>query len=267
MIVASRSFRLPPVNFMKSALSLLLLALLATPSLWAANPKPHLVMLIAEREYKTAETLPAFAAKHLAADYRTTLVFADPQDANRLAGIEAVEQADVLLISVRRRTLDKDQLDIVRRYVAAGKPVIGIRTANHAFCLRNKQPPTGKHDWPQWDKQVFGGNYSNHYGNQLQTTVSFAEPAAAGGDLLRGIAADPFTAGGSLYIVSPLAEGAKIYLMGRVPGKPAEPVAWTFRRRDGGKSFYTSLGHEADFAGNVLPKLLVNAIAWSAQDE
>jgi type 1 glutamine amidotransferase len=81
--------------------------------------------------------------------------------------------------------------------------------------------------------------------------------------LLRGIDPEPFVAGGSLYKVSPLAGGTSTLLLGKVEGHAAEPVAWTYRRKDGGKSFYTSLGHVDDFRGPVLRKLLVNAIAWA----
>lgn len=235
-----------------------------SPSATADAPQPHVVMLVAEREYNTDQTLPVFARQHLNEDYQSTFVFADPKDANRLVGIEAVKSADVLLVSVRRRTLTKAQLDVVREYVAAGKPVIGIRTASHAFCLRNQTPPEGRVAWPEFDQQVFGGNYSNHYGNALKTTVALAPiPQGHGSAVLRGLeSTQPFTAGGSLYRVSPLSSGTTVLLTGRVDGKPSEPVAWTFRRKDGGKSFYTSLGHVEDFKGDVLPSLLVNAIDW-----
>ncbi len=244
-----------------SALMLLVAGITAN----ADSPKPHVVMLIAEREYETDQTLPKFTKKHLGKDYRTTMVFADPDDRNRLVGIEAVKEADVLLVSVRRRTLPKPQLDIVRSYVAAGKPVIGIRTANHAFCQRNKPAPQGRAEWPEWDKEVFGGNYTNHYGNSLKATVTFRSDSRSA-QLLRGIDTRSFVAGGSLYRVSPLDKSADVCLLGRVEGNPAEPIAWTFRRKkDGGKSFYTSLGHVDDFAGDVLPPLLVNAISWATQ--
>ena len=223
-------------------------------------------MLVAEREYQTDETLPAFAKQHLD-DYRLTFVFADPKDANHLIGIDAIKSADVLVVSVRRRTLPKDQLDLVRDYVSSGKPVVGIRTASHAFCLRNKQPPEGRAAWPEFDQQVFGGNYSNHYGNAFKAIVTRADAGAKKHTtLLRGLeSCKPFLAGGSLYQVSPLASGTSVLLTGRVEGQPQEPVAWTFQRADGGKSFYTSLGHIDDFRGDVLPRLLVNAIAWSLE--
>ncbi len=242
-------------------------ACLPCTSAVADSPKPHIVMLVAELEYQTDETLPAFAKQYLNNDYRSTFVFADPQDANHLVGIDAVKSADVLVVSVRRRTLTKEQLDVVRDYVAEGKPVIGIRTASHAFCLRNKPPPDGRAAWPEFDQQVFGGNYSNHYGNSLKATVTLVDGSPEhSATLLHGLeSTKPFLAGGSLYQVSPLASGASALLIGRVEGKSPEPVAWTFARADGGKSFYTSLGHVEDFQGDVLPRLLVNAIAWSLE--
>ena len=236
--------------------------LLATSAL-AQSPKPHIVMLVAEREYRTDESLPAFAKQFLAEDYRTTFVFAKPDDRNSLDGIEAVESADLLVVSMRRRTLPKKQLDVVRRYVAAGKPVIGIRTASHAFSLRKQDPPEGRDAWPEFDHDVLGGNYTNHHGNSLKATITPATESSGGEQAFRQFASvKPFVSGGSLYRVSPLVEGTNVLMMGTVEGHPAEPVAWTYRRADGGKSFYTSLGHIDDFATEVMPKLLVQAIQW-----
>ena len=70
---------------------------------------------------------------------------------------------------------------------------------------------------------------------------------------------------GSLYLVNPLSESAQPLFVGTIPGKPSEPVAWTFVRADGGKSFYTSLGHSDDFAEPAFRKLLVNALLWAAK--
>lgn len=235
-------------------------------SAWADDGKPHVVMLVAEREYQTDESLPRFAERHLAGKYRTTFVFADPDDPNRLDGIDAVDDADVLVVSVRRRTLPEGQLAKIREYVAGGQPVIGIRTASHAFSVRGGEVGQGRAVWPEWDAEVFGGNYTNHYGNSLDATVTVESDAGAGGTLLRGLGDHPpFVAGGSLYRVSPLRPGTEVLMTGRVDAKPAEPVTWVFTRADGGKSLYTSLGHVDDFAGDVLPRLLVNAIAWSLQ--
>ncbi|NND97383.1 MAG: hypothetical protein HKN47_08670 [Pirellulaceae bacterium] len=230
------------------------------------SARPHIVILIAEGEYQTDQSLTAFANKHLT-DFRTTMVRPDPGDKNQLVGIESVKSADVLVVSVRRRTLPNDQLQVIRDYIASGKPVIGIRTASHAFCLRNQDPPPGRVAWPQWDQVVFGGNYTNHHGNQLTTTIQLPANSAASAVLLHGIdATKTHSSSGSLYQVSPLAEGTDVYLTGRVDGHPPQPLAWSYVRADGGKSFYTSLGHVDDFRGDVLPKLLVNAIEWAIAD-
>lgn len=229
---------------------------------------PHIVVLVAEREYETEKTLPAFAEKHLQ-EYRTTFVFESPEDRNALVGLDAIETADLLVVSVRRRTLPASQLDSIRNYVSSGRPVIGIRTASHAFCLRNQDPPEGRAAWPEFDRQVFGGNYTNHHGNALKATVRLVEHRTGriASRLLEGLQqVDSFTAGGSLYQVSPLAKGATVVMTGRVEGSMPEPVAWTFSRADGGKSFYTSLGHVDDFQGDVFPVLLRNAVAWAVTD-
>ena len=110
---------------------------------------------------------------------------------------------------------------------------------------------------------MFGGNYTNHYKNSLIATIQRVNPSSTSAEfLLSGIQQLPVTSGGSLYCVSPIEEQAELVLEGVVEGHAPEPVAWTFLRTDGGKSFYTSLGHVDDFRGPVLPRLLLNAIEW-----
>ncbi|TWT98303.1 ThuA domain-containing protein [Stieleria varia] len=227
-----------------------------------AADDPHVVIMVAEREYQTDESLTAFAKQHLASGYRVSILRAADDDRNRFVGAEAIDSADVLIISVRRRTLPAEQLDKVRRHVAEGKPVIGIRTANHAFCLRNEDPPADRAAWPEFDKEVFAGSYTNHYGKDLKTTLQVV-PTAASHPILAGIDSNKtYDAGGSLYKVAPLGENTTTLMSGTVTEKPTEPIAWTHTRSDGGKSFYTSLGHVDDFAGPVLPRMLKNAIQW-----
>jgi hypothetical protein len=42
-----------------------------------------------------------------------------------------------------------------------------------------------------------------------------------------------------------------------------EPVAYTFVRKDGGKSFYTSLGQKADFENKSFVRMMVNSLFWA----
>ncbi len=228
------------------------------------DTRPHIVMLIGEKEYRTNETLPKFAIEQLGNDYRVTIIHASTEDKNTFPGIEAVKTADLLFVSVRRRTPPPEQLEIVREFVSAGKPVIGIRTASHAFTLRNEPAPEGSASWPEFDAEVFGGSYSNHWGNSLVATVNVIE-ANMDHSILTNVSHEEFTSNGSLYVVSPLAEGATPLLMGRVEGHDPEPMAWTFIRRDGGRSFYTSLGYLDDFETPAFVQMLKNAVDWAAQ--
>ena len=149
--------------------------------------RPHLVIVTAEDEYKTERTLPAFALKHLGRDFRVSVVFADDKDRHSLPGLEVLNEADVALFSVRRRPLRREQLELVRKFVATGKPVVGLRTATHAFAgLRGDKLPAGVVEWPHFDQEVIGCNYNGHYPNQLKTTVT-RTPAAAGNPILAGV--------------------------------------------------------------------------------
>ena len=234
------------------------------PFRFSQDSRPHLVMLIAEREYRTNETLPAFAATHLGRDFRVTTVFGSTADRNLFPGIEEVGMADLLLVSVRRRLLSGVQLQWVRDHVAAGKPVIGIRTASHAFSLRNQAPPAGREEWPEFDAEVFGGSYSTHHGNDLISNVSIIGTEHP---ITDGLDADPFPQGGSLYQTSPLDEGTEVLSTGAIEGLPSEPVSWTFTRADGGRSFYTSMGHADDFMNPQFTRLLYQALCWASGTE
>jgi nicotinamidase-related amidase/type 1 glutamine amidotransferase len=229
---------------------------------FSGDTRPHVVVLASEPEYDTARTLTEYAVPNLGKDFRVTHVYGDAKAENELPGLDVLKDADVLLLSARRRTLRTEQLDIVRKYIAAGKPAVGIRTASHAFSLRKGETPPGHAQWTELDAEVWGGHYTNHYGNDLKCEVTPTAEAASH-PIMAGVAAKPFTAGGSLYQTAPLASGTTVLMTGKVHAKDAEPVSWTFTRKDGGKSFYTSLGHIDDFKNPVFTTMLTNAVYWA----
>jgi hypothetical protein len=82
--------------------------------------------------------------------------------------------------------------------------------------------------------------------------------------LLTGVDLAQLSGKGSLYKVNPLATSAIPVLIGEIPGVPAEPVAWTYTNRFGGRVFYTSLGHVGDFAQPGFQRLLLNGLRWAS---
>lgn len=221
--------------------------------------RPQISIVMSEPEYKTDASLTHFARTELGREFQISLIYGDAKDGNLLPGLDSLRQADLLLLSVRRRTLTPQQLQLFRDFIAAGKPVVGIRTASHPFHLRNQPPPEGRADWPGFDLEVNGGRYSNHHGAGPQTIIQLAAAAAADDPFLTGVDLTQLVGQGSLYQVSPLAESARPLLTGSIPDRPAEPVAWVNTRADGGRTFYTSLGHTGDFAQPAFRRLLLNA--------
>ncbi|MCA9127020.1 MAG: ThuA domain-containing protein [Planctomycetales bacterium] len=232
------------------------------PFRFSGDHRPRLVMLIAESEYDTATSLTSFADRLLRDRYSVSYVLDSDTDRNQLIDTSAINSADALLVSARRRALPVADLKIVQDFVARGKPVIGIRTASHAFALRNQEPPVGHAVWPEFDARVFGGSYTNHHGNDLRASVALAQNLPFPFDVSTTQRIKP---AGSLYKTSPLAPGALPALFGSVADAPPEPLAWVFIRPDGGRSFYTSLGHSGDFAQPAFEQLLLNGIHWACQ--
>ncbi|MDP7584544.1 MAG: ThuA domain-containing protein, partial [Verrucomicrobiota bacterium] len=220
---------------------------LCAANLQAAETKPHIVLLSGESLYGSATTLPKFAKRlEQQHGYRCTTIIREGE--HRFPSLDALGQADLVVVFARRMQLPAEQLGQVKRYVESGKPVIGLRTASHAI-----------QNWLEFDKLVLGGNYHGHHKNNLSGNASVV-PATKGHPILSGVA-DEFKMGGSLYKNTPLANAAKPLLSGAVAGHPAEPVAWTHSYR-GNRTFYTSLGHADDFANPNFHKLVTNAIAW-----
>jgi len=222
-------------------------ALLFVAAVQAANP-PTVVLVSGEDEYHSAETLPAFA-KFLQTNchFKTVYLERKPKP-DTIPGLEALERADLLILFARRMTLPDEQLKAFQKYFESGRPIIGLRTASHAF-----------QNWLMFDHQVLGGNYQNHYGKDLTPQVQI-NPAANGHPILHGVP-EKFTSAGSLYRNTPLQSNAVLLLTGAIPDH-TEPVAWTHDYK-GARVFYTSLGHPDDFHDPAFRTLLVNSIYWA----
>jgi len=225
---------------------------------FAQDRRPRLAIVASEPEYETAASLTRFRTE-LQQEFQVSMVYGDAADGSLLPGLDVLKSADLLLLSTRRRTPPLAQLQLVRDFIAAGKPVVGIRTASHPFHLRNQPAPAERSDWPEFDLQVNGGRYTNHYGAGPETAIQLADGITAEHPLLQNVDIAQLRGKGSLYLVSPLAESTQPILIGSIPDKPAEPIAWLNRRADGGRTFYTSLGHVGDFAQPDFRRLLMNA--------
>jgi hypothetical protein len=259
-----------------------------TAPLPAAESKPHVVFVINEDEYAANKTLPVFA-RLLEDKYGCRTTVLDGQGRHEVRGLEALDTADLLVLFARRRGLPQEQMDRVRKYLAAGKPLVGLRTACHAFAPGNSAPQ-GAEQWPNFDAEVLGCHYHGHGNNEKGTDVSPAA-GAAGHPVLQGVEPLKWHSAGSLYFVLPLDKRATVLLNGSADRR-SEPIAWTMQgargfstpargkspdtpaaaespalagggQKKGGRVFFTSLGHRDDFQRPQFTKLLVNAVFWA----
>ena len=222
--------------------------------------RPRAVFLIGDDEYKTEKTLPAFAVKELEPlGVRCTMAIADPKSPNDFPGAAALNDADLLVVSVRRRAPKAEEMALIRKYLESGKPLVGIRTACHAFDTRGKAPP-GHAEWTSFDPDVLGGHYTGHHPNDIFPVIELV-PNGKPHPILEGVTT-PFPSSGSLYKTSPLKATATPLLLGKVGSLPSEPVAW-INASGAARVFYTSLGHPGDFDRPEFRRLLKNAIFWA----
>lgn len=228
---------------------------------------PHVVFILFEDEYDAKTTMPAFGRKYLEEPLGWKCTYVHGEGDYSIPGIDALDDADLAVIYVRRKPLPPEQLAHLKQYVASGKPLIGLRTASHGFAPRDVLPE-GVEAWPEFDPDVLGGHYDGHYGNKSLedgTTYVNVIPAARKHPIMRGVRNDQFRVRSWLYKTKPLVESATLLMLGRVDGRPGavEPVSWTNRTSAGGRVFYTSLGHPEDFAIGDFRRMLINAVFWA----
>ncbi|MFM1769783.1 MAG: hypothetical protein RJA22_2312 [Verrucomicrobiota bacterium] len=252
---------LPMAWFRGWHLWLLLWSLALSVSAAESRAKPRVLFLVGDEEYRTGETVPAWARAELAGQVECDFVIDDPKGPAVLRGLERLPRAQALFLSLKRRALEPAQLERIRAHVAAGKPVLGIRTASHAFGAR--QPEPGRLTWDTFDRDVWGGHYQNHYGKGPATLVRLAA-GAAGHPVAEGWPAGEVRFSSHLYRCRDLGPGTRVLLDATVEGQPdiREPAAWI--RTDGGRRhFYTSLGSPEDFREPAFRRLLAGAVRWA----
>jgi type 1 glutamine amidotransferase len=227
-----------------------LLCLMLTAQSFAKDP-PKVVVITAEQEYHAKETLPAFFMSDVEPRFKWKATFINSDSTTDIPNLDALDDADLLVMFLRRRTLPDAQLEKFKKYLARGKPLLALRTSSHAF-----------QNWPTFDRDVLGCTYGAHTANDLMLAVRVA-PGAEKHPILERV--KPFDSRASLYRSNPLAKTATPLLIGKAGENPEQPVAWT-NVVDKRRVFYTSLGHPDDFKTPEFKQLLINAIAWALDE-
>jgi type 1 glutamine amidotransferase len=248
-----------------------------------ANGK-KIVLISGDEEYRSEESCPMLAKilsqKH---GFHCTVLFAvnpnggyiDPNYQNNIPGTQALDSADLMIIGTRFRQLPDDQIAHFAAFLNAGKPVIGFRTATHAFSGDAK---TGDFKWADFGLNILGEQWVNHHGDHMKEgTRSVIEAANAENPVLRGVG--EIFATSDVYGIANLDQkDATILLRGAVTetldptsknldgpkNNPMMPLAWLreYTAPNGstkGTALCTTLGASTDFADEDLRRMMVNA--------
>jgi putative heme-binding domain-containing protein len=259
----------------------------------------RVVLISGDEEYRSEETLPQLGhilARHHG--FHCTVLFAiDPENGtinplvtDNIPGLEALERADLMVIFTRFRDLPDNQMQHIVRYIESGRPVVGLRTATHAFQF----PKAATYEKWSWNYQgedfrqgfgrkVLGETWISHHGHHgHQSTRGIIVPAQGRHPIVRGIKDGLIWGPTDVYGVRlPLPDTCQPLVLGQVlrgmrpsdppvegaKNQPMMPIAWTNRPAVApGKQarvFTTTMGAAQDFSSEGLRRLLVNACYWS----
>jgi type 1 glutamine amidotransferase len=241
-----------------------------------AGKGKKIVLVAGDEEYRSEEALPMLAkilSQHHG--FHCTVVFSvdpekgyiDPNNQKNLPGLEALDDADLMIVATRFRTPSDEQMKPFDRYIESGKPVIGLRTATHGF--------QGK--WGYFGRQILGETWvAHHGGHKREGCRGVIEEANAKHPVLNSVK-DVF-APSDVYTVKNLDESkSTVLLRGAVTktldpkseiidGKKNDPMmslAWlreyTSPGGKKGQAFCTTMGAAVDLVSDDARRIVVNA--------
>jgi len=274
---------------------LCLIALLVTGQIYAASRR--IVLVSGDDEYRSEEGLPQLAkilsTRH---GFACTVLYAiDPRDGTirpdlhtNIPGLEALDTADLMVLLIRFRDLPDSQMKHIVDYVDSGRPIIGLRTATHAFELKSS-PTYARYSWnsKEWDggfgRQVLGETWIDHHGHHgKQSTRGILVKSELQHPILRGIRDGDIWGPTDVYEVRlPLPGDSRPLVLGQVlegmqpndppvQGKqndPMLPVAWvksyTGSAGKTARVFTTTMGASQDLLNEGVRRMIVNACYWA----
>ncbi len=260
-----------------------------------AGKGKHIVFVTGDEEYRSEEAMPMLA-KILAVrhGFKCTVLFAvnpsdgtiDPNNSTNIVGLRALQNADLMVLFTRFREPADDQMKFFVDFLNAGKPIVGLRTATHAFAFEhNKQSPYIKYDWrsQEWPggfgQQVLGETWVSHHGTHAkESTRGIINQTMKDHPILRGV--QDIWGPTDVYTVVHLPPDAKVLVYGQVlegmkptdkpvtgqKNNPMMPLVWIrnymVQKEKSSRIFCSTIGAAVDLESEGLRRLLVNACYW-----
>lgn len=258
----------------------------------------HIVLVSGDEEYRSEEALPQLGKILANQGFKCTVLFAqdddgtiNPNNSHNIPGLEALKDADLMIIATRFRDLPDEQMQHIDDYLKSGKPVIGMRTATHAFNIPGDKKFAhygngyggAKKEWNDgFGRLVLGEKWiSHHGGHKSEATGGLVAEGAKDHPITRGIKDRDVFGDTDVYGVRlPLPGDSQPIILGAVlkgmkfddpvkeggQNEPMMPVAWTktYKLPDGqeGRVFTTTMGSATDLSAEGTRRMLVNGVYW-----
>jgi len=284
-----------------SRICLILSITLFAGSLLQANPVIYkagdpskgkkLVFVASDHEYRAEETLPALArilAVHHGFD--CTVLFGlngngeIEAGASNIPGLEALKDADGMVIFTRFLALPVEQMKHIDDYLNRAGPVVGLRTSTHGFNYKDEKDPyykyhfrySGKDYQGGFGHQVLGQSWVGHYGkNHQQSTRIDIIPEKKNHPILRGVSKVHVHAGGynaeaqKDWDILTMAQPLMTMKPDGADDKTKPPMAseWTrhYKGKNGkkGRVFTSLYGASEDILNAGYRRMIINGVYWS----
>lgn len=206
------------------------------------------VHFLGSGEYQAVESLTAFK-EYLEQNYCAEVTTSFSKNPKSLPNLEQLKAADIMLIFMRRMDLPPEQMAMIRAHWEQGKPIVGLRTASHAFQ---------KEDIAALSK-VLGGEYLGP-GSYTAPFRALVAAGQAGHPILQGI--QSIDSRGPYRFA--LAKEAVVLQVVESDKQVKAPVSWV-HEQSGRRTFFSLMGVPEDFQKEEFRRLLVNAIFWTAR--
>lgn len=250
----------------------------------SGDSKGSIVLVAGDEEYRSEESMPMLAkvlsVRH---GFDCTVLFAmsadgqyiDPNNQSGIVGWETLGAADLMIIGTRFRKPSESQAEHITKFINDGKPVIGIRTATHAF--NGKGSFGGDVSYGAFGRKILGEQWVNHHGgHKRQGARAVSVDSAKDHPILNSV--NDIFAPSDVYGVKHLTAADTILLRAAVTetldpkspniagpkNDPMQALAWLhpYQSPQGtkGQSFCTTAGASVDLVNDDLRRLLVNAV-------
>ena len=214
------------------------------PFRFVHDKRPTLAVVMPK---KNASLWRSFTRRFLDADFRVQFTIAESA-----RGSSALKAADVVVLDLASSYRNGELFDLVKKHAASARPLLGVGSPEGALATM-----FGREGFPSRGKSSTAGPMRLAPFSQSKLELSHPLAVSSG----EGIWDSKSYALSDLW----LTQGTQVVQLIKTGGEKSPlPAAWTFTRRDSGRSFCTGISMAGVAKDEKVSRLLRDAVYWAA---